>query len=152
MLDATEKTKRNQEGQENTGEEAIQGCRTCNNSKENERVVNITGKLSVTYLYTNKPTTVKKGQLISTQEMVKGRPTKAEMKATINQLKSGKASGPDNIPPEALKVDPNLSTDMLYGLFGKIWEEKRTATKWEEGHIVKLPKKGDQSKMQQLLK
>lgn len=32
---------------------------------------------------------------------------------------------------------------MLYSLFGRIWEEEKTPTEWAEGHIVKLPKKGD---------
>ena len=35
------------------------------------------------------------------------RPTKAEIKTAIKQQKSGKAAGPDNIPPEALKADVN---------------------------------------------
>ena len=34
--------------------------------------------------------------------------------------KEKKAAGPDNAPPDALKADPNLSTDILCGLFGKI--------------------------------
>ena len=71
------------------------------------------------------------------------RPTKAEIKTAIKQQKSGKAAGPDNIPPEALKAGVNTSTDMLYNLFGRIWEEEKTPREWAEGHIVKLPKKGD---------
>src|SRR4029434_11093095 len=70
------------------------------------------------------------------------------MKAEPNvgkQLKSGKAAGPDNIPPEALKAEPNLTTDLLYSFFGRIWEEERTPTEWTEGYIVKLLKKGDRS-------
>ena len=70
-----------------------------------------------------------------------GRPTKTEIKTAIKQLKSGKAAGPDNIPPEALKAEPNLTTDLLYSFFGRIWEEERTPTEWTEGYIVKLPKK-----------
>jgi len=58
-------------------------------------------------------------------------------------LKTGKAAGPDNIPPEALKADPNLSADILYGLFGKTWEEEDMPQEWNESYIVKLPKKGD---------
>ena len=74
-----------------------------------------------------------------------GRPTKTEIKTAIKQLKSGKAAGPDNIPPEALKAEPNLTTDLLYSFFGRIWEEERTPTEWTEGYIVKLLKKGDRS-------
>lgn len=70
-----------------------------------------------------------------------GRPTEAEIKAAINQQKSGKTICPHNISLEALKVDSNLSTDMLYSFFGRIWEEEKMPTEWAEGHIVKLPKK-----------
>lgn len=59
-----------------------------------------------------------------------GRPTKAEIKAAINQQKSGKAIYPHNISLEALKVDSNLSTDMVYSFFGRIWEEEKTPTEW----------------------
>ncbi len=71
------------------------------------------------------------------------RPSKAEIKSAVNQLKSGKAARTDNFPPEALKIDPNLS-DMLYGFFGRIWEEEKT--EWAEGCIIKLRKKGDLGK------
>jgi len=37
-----------------------------------------------------------------------GRPFKGEIVSSIKMLKAGKAAGPDNIPPEALKADPNL--------------------------------------------
>lgn len=44
---------------------------------------------------------------------------------------------PDNIPPEALKVDVNSSADMFYSIFGRIWEEEKTPTEWAEGHCFK---------------
>ena len=44
--------------------------------------------------------------------------------SSIKILKAEKAAGPDNIPLEVLKADPNLSSDIRYGLFGKIWEEE----------------------------
>ena len=46
--------------------------------------------------------------------------------------KKGKGTGPDNIPLEALKADPYLSADILYGLFGKIWDEEMPQN-WREG-------------------
>ena len=33
-------------------------------------------------------------------------------------------SDPDEIPVEALKVDPEMLAEMLYGLFEKIWREE----------------------------
>ena len=39
-------------------------------------------------------------------------------------MKSGKAVGPDHIPPEALKADINTTVEILYELFGAIWIEE----------------------------
>lgn len=50
-----------------------------------------------------------------------GKPTRAEIRKAIQQLKNGKAAGADEIPVEALKVDAEMLTDMLYGLLEKIW-------------------------------
>ena len=44
--------------------------------------------------------------------------------SSIKMLKRGKAAGPDNIPSEVLKADPNQSSNNLYGFFGKIWEKE----------------------------
>ncbi|VDP40803.1 unnamed protein product [Schistosoma margrebowiei] len=64
----------------------------------------------------------------------------------VRQIKNGKAAGPDNIPAEALKSDIEATTNMLYLLFKKIWEEEQVPMDWKEGHLVKIPKKGDLSK------
>ena len=74
------------------------------------------------------------------------RPSRDEIRKAILQLKNGKAAGPDSIPAEALKADPDIMTEMLYPLFGKIWEEEEIPSDWKEGYIIKLPKKGDLSK------
>ena len=58
-------------------------------------------------------------------------------------MKSGKAGGPDHIPPEALKADVNTTVDLLHPLFEKIWKEEKFPDEWKEGHLIKLPKKGD---------
>ena len=73
------------------------------------------------------------------------RPSTGEIKKAIKMLKNNKAPGPDNIPAEALKADIETSTQMLYELFGKIWEEEEVPLEWKEGHMVKLPKKGNLS-------
>nr|KAG5690573.1 hypothetical protein BaRGS_009235 [Batillaria attramentaria] len=70
-------------------------------------------------------------------------PTKTEIIKAIKSLKSGKAAGPDGIPPEALKADIQTSTDMLHPLLRKIWENESVPQDWKKGHLVKLPKKGD---------
>nr|KAG5704722.1 hypothetical protein BaRGS_005178 [Batillaria attramentaria] len=76
----------------------------------------------------------------------RGRPKdKTEIIKAIKSLKSGKAAGPDGIPPEALKADIQTSTDMLHPLLRKIWESESVPQDWKKGHLVKLPKKGDLS-------
>ena len=72
-------------------------------------------------------------------------PTKVEIQSAIKQMKNNKAPGPDNIPAEALKADVETSTEMLYSIISKIWEEEELPADWKEGHIVKIPKKGDLS-------
>ncbi|VDP84882.1 unnamed protein product, partial [Schistosoma mattheei] len=64
----------------------------------------------------------------------------------VRQIKNGKAAGPDNIPAEALKSDVEVTTSMLYPLFKEIWEKEQVPMDWREGHLVKIPKKGDLSK------
>ena len=72
-------------------------------------------------------------------------PTKNEIIKALKSLKSGKAAGPDGIPPEALKADIQTSVDMLHPLLHKIWEQEIVPEDWKKGYLVKLPKKGDLS-------
>ena len=72
-------------------------------------------------------------------------PTKAEVSKDIKSLKSGKAAGPDGIPPEALMADIQTSTEMIHPLLMKIWESEQIPEEWKKGYLVKLPKKGDLS-------
>ena len=72
-------------------------------------------------------------------------PTKEEIAKALKLLKSHKAAGPDLIPLEALKTDIPTTVDILYGLFGKIWREEKIPNDWKDGHLIKLPKKGDLS-------
>ena len=72
-------------------------------------------------------------------------PTKGEIQNAIKQLRNGKAVGPDNIPPDALKVDIRTNMELLYPLFNKVWEEEQIPTAWKEGYLIKLPRKGDLS-------
>ena len=70
-------------------------------------------------------------------------PAREEIKKAIQQLKKNKASGPDDIPAEALKAVVDTSVELLYPLFGKIWEEEEVPADWREGYLIKIPKKGD---------
>ena len=72
-------------------------------------------------------------------------PSKQEILDAISKLNRGKAAGPDQIPPEALKADADVTADLLFPLFTRIWKEGKFPKEWKEGHLVKLPKKGDLS-------
>ena len=72
-------------------------------------------------------------------------PSKCEIVQAINKIKRGKAAGPDQIPPEALKADVEGTADALHPLFVRIWREECFPKDWKDGHLVKLPKKGDLS-------
>ena len=50
-------------------------------------------------------------------------PTKTEIQLALKLLENGKASGLDNINPEVLKVDPEITVEMLYPLLRKIQKE-----------------------------
>ena len=72
-------------------------------------------------------------------------PTLEEITDAIERQRNGKAAGPDYIPPEALKADIDTSALMLHQLFIKIWNTEEFPQDWREGHLIKLPKKGDLS-------
>ena len=59
------------------------------------------------------------------------RPFKEEIIKSIKKLKSGKASGPNNIPPKALKTDPYTTAGILNSLerFGKKRKLQLSGTK-----------------------
>ena len=59
-------------------------------------------------------------------------PSKTEIVRTLKITKSGKAAGPDGIPPEALKINPKTL---------RSWEPEKAPSQWK--NLVKLPEKGD---------
>ena len=74
------------------------------------------------------------------------KPLKTEIKKAIRTQRSGKATGPDEIPAEAIKADTETTVQMLYSLFSKIWEKEEVPAQWKEGIIIKLPKKKKKKK------
>ncbi|KAL9960159.1 hypothetical protein ACROYT_G033572 [Oculina patagonica] len=58
-------------------------------------------------------------------------------------MKNNKAPGYDDIPAELLKADIETATEVLFVLFGHIWQEEQLPGDWRKGLIVKIPKKGD---------
>ena len=70
-------------------------------------------------------------------------PTMEEVSAAINSLKNNKASGPDNIPAELLKMGGEELSKVLYDLVKRIWNTEELPGQWLEGAIIPLHKKGD---------
>ena len=70
---------------------------------------------------------------------------RAEIKNAIKKLKSGKAAGCDNMPPEAIKARGEVSEEVLLDLCNHTWSEGKVPDEWKKGLIIKLPKKGDLS-------
>jgi hypothetical protein len=48
-------------------------------------------------------------------------PTVVEIKKALKELRNGKTAGVDNISPEVMKVDLDITANMLHPLFEKIW-------------------------------
>ena len=69
--------------------------------------------------------------------------TVVEIKKALKELRSGKAAGVDNISPEVMKVDLDITANMLHPLFEKIWNEGEMTNDWKCGLLIKIPKKGD---------
>ena len=69
------------------------------------------------------------------------RPAREEIKKAIQQLKNNKASGPDDIPAEALKAVVDTSVELLYPLFGKIWKRKKCQQTGEKATSSRSPRK-----------
>ena len=75
----------------------------------------------------------------------RGPPSKKEAEEPVTQMKYAKATWPDHrsTPLEALKADIATTVEILHPLFEKIWNEEKIPNEWKEGHLIKLPKKGD---------
>jgi hypothetical protein len=51
--------------------------------------------------------------------------------------------GLNNISPELLKEDIDLTANILCNLFKKIWKQENIPEEWRKGLLFKLPKKGN---------
>ena len=74
--------------------------------------------------------------------------TKIEIIKALKKIKNGKAPGPDQIPPDVLKTNPEVTYTILKELFDNIWKTKEIPEDWSLGYIIKLSKKGDLSNCQ----
>ncbi|GFR63382.1 endonuclease-reverse transcriptase, partial [Elysia marginata] len=72
-------------------------------------------------------------------------PTRQEIIRAIKSLKNNKAPGPDGLNAELFKADPELAAGVLLPLLTNAWKEKKIPEEWNEGFIIKIPKKGNLS-------
>lgn len=72
-------------------------------------------------------------------------PNKSEIENALKFLKNNKSPGTDQITGEMLKAGEEITVDLLFKLFQKIWTEKTIPTEWKESLIVPIHKKGSKS-------
>ena len=72
-----------------------------------------------------------------------GVPTLQEVTHAIEQMKTGKSPGTDNICIELLKTDVITAGNVFTDLFSDIWTTNEIPRDWNKGLIIKIPKKGD---------
>ena len=73
-----------------------------------------------------------------------GPPTKAETVKAIEQLQTGKATGPDGIPSEIFKVGGEALTEQLVSLFQLFWERGDVPRDLKDANNVHVYKKKDE--------
>jgi hypothetical protein len=71
--------------------------------------------------------------------------TEMEVAAAIKSMKSNKAAGLDEINAELLKQGGQHLVYELTQLINRCWLEQKVPQSWQDGVIVRLPKKGDLS-------
>ena len=64
-------------------------------------------------------------------------------KAIQNQFKTKRMEKLQAFQQKILEGDVNTSTQKLYEIYAKVWEEETIPENWKENHLVKVPKKGD---------
>ena len=83
---------------------------------------------------------------ISEPEIGSETPTYNEICQIIRKLKTNKAPGPDNIPPELINHGGRTLNKKIYNLMKQIWEENKMPEQWKEGLICPIYKNGDRLK------
>ena len=71
-----------------------------------------------------------------------GPPKKEEFIAAIKSLRNHKAPGKDRLNAELFKADALTTANILQPLFNTIWDRRKIPDDWNQGIIIKIPKKG----------
>ena len=71
-----------------------------------------------------------------------GPPKKKEIIAAINSLRNHKRPGKDRLDSELFKADAVTTESILQPLFNTTWDRRRIPDDWNQGIIIKIPRKG----------
>ena len=71
-----------------------------------------------------------------------GPPKKEEIIAAVNYLRNRKAPGKDRLDAELFKADVVTTASILQPLFNTIWDRRKISDDWNQGIVIKIPKKG----------
>ena len=69
-------------------------------------------------------------------------PKKEEIIVAIHSLRNHKAPGKDCLNAELFKADAVTTTSTLQPLFNTMWGREKIPDDWNQGIIIKIPKKG----------
>jgi hypothetical protein len=82
---------------------------------------------------------------IDTAEPLVPDPSTSEVELVINNVKSHKLPGIDQIPAELIKVEGRTMYLEIHKLITSIWKKKKLPEEWKESIIVPIHKKGDKT-------
>ena len=80
---------------------------------------------------------------LPTMRIKEDSPTLTEIADAIRSLPNNKAAGVDGLPAEFFKAQPMVAAGLLHPLIDATWVSEKFPEEWNEGIIVKIPKKGD---------
>ena len=63
-----------------------------------------------------------------------------ELKQAMNKIKNGKATGPDGLPTEVIKLVEETRPDMLLKMYNKYLVEGKFPIDWKKARLVLLEK------------
>lgn len=68
--------------------------------------------------------------------------TREELTVAKNAMKNGKAPGPDNVPPEAVKMFTEISPEFVLAVFNNLLREQVFPDRWKMARVCLLLKSG----------
>jgi hypothetical protein len=82
---------------------------------------------------------------IHTAEPLVPEPSAFEVELAIEELKSHKSPGIDQIPAELIKTGEKTIRPVIHKLINSIWNKEELLEEWNESIIVPIHKKGDKT-------